>query len=226
MIEWCGVMTEYVKMLEQASKDGLDPRNVDKHHSANVTVPAFMIDYFCEKLGCQLIPFIRGNPAQWRTNIDGWFKETQPAIKSTSMTHTHQESYPNIIVGSGTNPLIVEGAGWAGAANCGPIGNPRIRTRIKCPAFGDALIYFEAGRTADLRGGVVMHCFQHDCNERSIWRSLESKRFVWDVFSDSGESHAYGLLKLINDSMQTQFDSLHVINDGSICVHHTKEALC
>ena len=75
MIEWCGVMTEYVKMLEEAYRAGIDPREVDKHHSQAVTVPEFMMSYFGEKLGCQLIPFIRANPQGWRNVVDSWFKE-------------------------------------------------------------------------------------------------------------------------------------------------------
>jgi hypothetical protein len=76
MIEWCGVMGEYVKMLEEAAAQGLDPREVDQHGSAAVTVPDFMIQYFCEKLGCQLKPFIRGtNKAAWRRYINEWFEE-------------------------------------------------------------------------------------------------------------------------------------------------------
>ncbi len=75
MIEWCGVMTEYVKMLEEAHKAGIDPREVDKHHSQAVTVPEFMMSYFGEKLGCQLVPFIRANPLGWRYVVDSWFKE-------------------------------------------------------------------------------------------------------------------------------------------------------
>jgi len=75
MIEWCGVMTEYTKMLREAHKAGHDVREVDKHHGKAVEVPDFMVEYFCEKLGCQLIPFIRGNPVVWKQAIDGWFSE-------------------------------------------------------------------------------------------------------------------------------------------------------
>ena len=76
MIEWCGVMGEYVKMLEEAAAQGLDPREVDQHGSVVVTVPDFMVQYFCEKLGCQLKPFIRGtNRATWRRYIDEWFED-------------------------------------------------------------------------------------------------------------------------------------------------------
>ena len=75
MIEWCGVMGEHVRMLEEAHKQGLDPREVDQHGSTTFAVPNFMVDYFCEKLGCQIKPFIRADRETWRRAIDRWFKE-------------------------------------------------------------------------------------------------------------------------------------------------------
>lgn len=74
MIEWCGVMGEYVKMLEVVAKTGVDVRDVDQHHRIEVNVPDFMVDYFCEKLGCQIKPFIRANREAWRKAIDRWFE--------------------------------------------------------------------------------------------------------------------------------------------------------
>jgi hypothetical protein len=75
MIEWCGVMGEYVKMLRHVFDHGIDPREVDQHHEdCAVSVPDFMIAYFCEKLGCQLKPFIRADPGLWRSAIEKWFK--------------------------------------------------------------------------------------------------------------------------------------------------------
>lgn len=74
MIEWCGVMVEHVKMLHYAYEEkGIDPYQVDQHSATAVDVPAFMVEYLCEKLGCQLKPFIRGNKAAWRRAIDKWF---------------------------------------------------------------------------------------------------------------------------------------------------------
>jgi hypothetical protein len=76
MIEWCGVMSEYVNMLEYGYKRcGIDPRDVDQHGPARVAVPSYMVAYLCEKLGCQLKPFIRADAALWRREIDKWFKE-------------------------------------------------------------------------------------------------------------------------------------------------------
>jgi len=74
MIEWCGVMGEHVKLLEHAyAEHGLAPDEVDQHSGAKVTVPGFMVEYLCEKLGCQLKPFIHGDPDRWRKAIDKWF---------------------------------------------------------------------------------------------------------------------------------------------------------
>ena len=75
MIEWCGVMGEHVKMLQYAYEThGLDPHEVDQHGSVSAEVPSFMVEYFCEKLGCQLKPFIRATPGVWRTHINKWFE--------------------------------------------------------------------------------------------------------------------------------------------------------
>ena len=74
MIEWCGVMSEYVRMLQSAYKEhGIEPDQVNQHSSTVVSVPEFMVAYLCEKLGCQLKPFIRANRTCWRREIDKWF---------------------------------------------------------------------------------------------------------------------------------------------------------
>lgn len=76
MIEWCGVMTEHVRMLRHAyDVQGVDPRDVDQHSSLRIEVPPYMVAYLCEKLGCQLKPFIRGCSATWRREINKWFEE-------------------------------------------------------------------------------------------------------------------------------------------------------
>ena len=75
MIEWCGVMGEYVKMLRHAYEtQGVDPERVDQHSGVAVQVPEYMIEYFCEKLGCQIKPFIRSHKAEWKKHIDKWFE--------------------------------------------------------------------------------------------------------------------------------------------------------
>jgi hypothetical protein len=75
MIEWCGVMSEYVKMLESAHAEGIDPCEVDQHHAdCKVSIPEFMASYFTEKLGCQLKPFIRANRSMWRRLLEDWFE--------------------------------------------------------------------------------------------------------------------------------------------------------
>jgi hypothetical protein len=77
MIEWCGVMTEYVKMLKVAMEAGHDPRKVDQHRGSVVAAPDFMVEYFCEKLGCQLKPFIAAEPKDWRAAIEKWFPKKE-----------------------------------------------------------------------------------------------------------------------------------------------------
>lgn len=84
MIEWCGVMTEYCKMLDEAHKLGHDPREVDKHHEGSVDLPSYMVEYFCSKLGCQLIPFMKGNLPLWKKELDGWIKEATPKTLDNS----------------------------------------------------------------------------------------------------------------------------------------------
>lgn len=77
MIEWCGVMSEHVKMLRTAYKEhGIEPDRVDQHSGTAVPVPDYMVEYMCEKLGCQLKPFIRANRAKWRAEVDKWFRDT------------------------------------------------------------------------------------------------------------------------------------------------------
>jgi hypothetical protein len=79
MIEWCGVMGEHVKMLRYAYEvKGVEPDQVDQHSGTKVEVPAFMVEYFCEKLGCQLKPFIRGNREVWQREINKWFEGGTP----------------------------------------------------------------------------------------------------------------------------------------------------
>lgn len=74
MIEWCGVMTEYANMLRDVYRNqGVSPDAVNQHSGLPVHVPEFMAAYLCEKLGCQLKPFIHANPQLWRGLIDKWF---------------------------------------------------------------------------------------------------------------------------------------------------------
>lgn len=90
MIEWCGVMTEYVKMLEVAHGLGLDPREVDQHHGVPVSAPDFMIAYFCEKLGCQLKPFIAADTTLWRVAIEQWFpRRAEDGVPHPPVQDTH-----------------------------------------------------------------------------------------------------------------------------------------
>jgi len=76
MIEWCGVMSEYVNMLGYAfTEQKVDPREVDQHSGTAISAPEYYIAYICEKLGCQLKPFIKANKSAWRREINRWFEE-------------------------------------------------------------------------------------------------------------------------------------------------------
>jgi len=125
--------------------------------------------------------------------------------------------------------LIFEGAGWENASSASDIGNCRIRTRIKNNA--GEIIYLEmSGREKSKYGkhemdwpdfvGFVHYCHEgHDCNEtKSRYRKLSlHTRINWQ---------AKYLLEWVNFNLNCSFDSLRVVNDGSIQVHDTKEPLC
>jgi hypothetical protein len=75
MIEWCGIMAEYAKMLRFAhTEKAISPNKINQHNDISVTAPTYMVEYLCEKLGCLLKPFIRGNKAVWRGAISRWFE--------------------------------------------------------------------------------------------------------------------------------------------------------
>lgn len=139
MIEWCGVMTEYVKMLEMAAEAGIDPREVDQHHAdCKVAVPQFMVDYFTEKLGCQLKPFIRADVGMWRKAIEDWFEgELQHIVceivnqePEVSLHDTEEEALKH-------------------AASCAVSRLARARTSKVLQAFEDDLTAFNSIREGD-----------------------------------------------------------------------------
>jgi hypothetical protein len=61
MIEWCGILTDYVRLLKLAVEAGTPINDVDQHSDVAVEVPVGTIVYFCGKLGCLLKPFIKAN---------------------------------------------------------------------------------------------------------------------------------------------------------------------
>jgi hypothetical protein len=74
MIEWCGVMKEHISMLEAAyTEHGIEPNQIDQHSGVKVPAPEYQVAYMCEKLGCQLKPFIHADRDRWRTEINKWF---------------------------------------------------------------------------------------------------------------------------------------------------------
>lgn len=122
------------------------------------------------------------------------------------------------------NPLIFEGAGWEKASSSSDIGNCRIRTRIKNDS--GIVIYLEINGFERTKytprkfpiSGYVMHCFSGDCNESSEWRNLERQ----SEFNYTAEN----LLRWVNENLGCSFDSLSVVNDGSVQVHGTTQPLC
>lgn len=108
--------------------------------------------------------------------------------------------------------LVVEGAGWEKAEGTNDVTNCRIRTRIRT---NEGLVYFEAAQ--DCEGyGRVWHCHFED-NDNSRFRKFENEGFPWTK---------YGIIKFVNAMAQTNFNMLEVVNDGSVAVHRTEEALC
>ncbi|OME55409.1 hypothetical protein BSK59_13095 [Paenibacillus odorifer] len=133
--------------------------------------------------------------------------------------------------------LIFEGAGWeiAESAIVSGVGNCRIRTRIRnCDG---RLIYLEMGcnmyssekKTPEFAKGFkvmgyVSHCFYAD-SEWDSSRSHSTNLYNYELshyFEFSPES----IIKWVNEELNCSFDELKVINDNSVRVHDTKEALC
>lgn len=122
--------------------------------------------------------------------------------------------------------LIFEGAGWDKCDSCTDVGNCRIRTRIR--NNNGEIIYLEMmGREKSNYSenernwpdfvGFVSHCHIKD-NDCSKYRELEKgMRIAWT---------AKAVLAFVNYNLNCSFDSLRVVNDGTIAVHSTKLPLC
>lgn len=52
-IEFCGLMNEYIKVCENALRDGEDFTTFNIH-CRNQKIPGYMLDYFQEKMSCIL----------------------------------------------------------------------------------------------------------------------------------------------------------------------------
>lgn len=124
--------------------------------------------------------------------------------------------------------LLFEGAGWEKAEHNG-VGNCRIRTRIKNK--DGRIIYLEIHGIQNNKynklpfefTGFISHCFYEDREEDSYnnyspeLSQIEQKHFKYSK---------NGILKFVNENLNCSFNELQVINDGSLKVHNTKEALC
>ena len=73
MIEWCGILGDYVRLLREAVNAGTPIDDIDQHSNVAVDIPLGTISYFCGKLGCLIKPFIKANPKAWRKEINHWF---------------------------------------------------------------------------------------------------------------------------------------------------------
>lgn len=131
--------------------------------------------------------------------------------------------------------LIFEGAGWEKAESgiVSGVGNCRIRTRIRNNV--GRLIYLEiTGNIHQSKNapqwakgfkvvGNVNHCFYADSRIDSDRGHSES---LQEIERGHFEFTKENILSLVNDQLDCSFDSMEVINDNSIRVHDTKEALC
>lgn len=134
------------------------------------------------------------------------------------------------------NTLVFEGAGWDGAdiSKESGVGNCRIRTRIR--NNDGRLIYLEmtgirfTGKQIPswAKGftfaGSVDHCFYCDSEwDERRGHSSELSHIGRKInFEYSKES----ILNFVNEYLKCSFNSLEVVNGGSIRVHDTKEPLC
>jgi hypothetical protein len=61
-IEFNGLMSKYVDLLERAVAQGVDPVSLNEHCGVAVPVETHDMAYLAEKLRCIFGPFIDGNP--------------------------------------------------------------------------------------------------------------------------------------------------------------------
>jgi hypothetical protein len=54
-IEWCGVLSEYLKMVKDS---GVEPCALNTHSRVGCAVPEHQLLYMAEKLNCILAPFL------------------------------------------------------------------------------------------------------------------------------------------------------------------------
>lgn len=51
-IEWTGLMAEYVKVAEEAHREGIDFTQLNRHSGARLPIQGFHLGYLNEKLDC------------------------------------------------------------------------------------------------------------------------------------------------------------------------------
>jgi len=52
MLEWCGVMSEYIKIHQALLDEGIDATNSDIHNGIGSKIPKYQLNYLAEKLNC------------------------------------------------------------------------------------------------------------------------------------------------------------------------------
>jgi hypothetical protein len=131
--------------------------------------------------------------------------------------------------------LLFEGAGWSGAdssINSG-VGNCRIRTRIR--NIDGRLIYLELGGfeysgkiIPDYAKGLkfvgrVDHCFYCDSGWDDRRNHSTTLNHIENIHYEYNKEN---ILKLVNENLHCDFESIEVINDNSIRVFDTEQPLC
>ena len=61
-IEFCGVMSKYIGLLEHATEQGIHPRFINQHCGTPIRVEAHDVQYLAEKLRCIFAPILDTNP--------------------------------------------------------------------------------------------------------------------------------------------------------------------
>lgn len=128
--------------------------------------------------------------------------------------------------------LLFEGAGWEKADHNG-VGNIRIRTRILNNE--GRLIYLEMhSMKLDDKNrkrynvdydfmGFVTHCFYEDVEED---KKMSYSKELRDIENFKYKYTKESILKFVNGNLNCSYTDLQVINDNTLRVHNTFEALC
>lgn len=76
-LEFCGIMTAYVQVLESAVRAGLDPQELNAHTGEPIPVQGHEIQYLAEKLNCIFGPVLSSNPEARKILLKELFNITE-----------------------------------------------------------------------------------------------------------------------------------------------------